>query len=190
MKTVISIFILAAMMACGDNNNNKDPKKEAMEANKDAAKDNEVKKDMKDDMNFAVKAADDGMLEVALGQLAQQKGMSADIKELGKHMVDDHTTANNELKALAATKGITLPAGMSKDAQDKYDDLSKKSGTDFDEAYGKAMVKDHEDAIDLFQKESDKGEDPELKSWAAGKLSTLQHHKQMAEACCEKMDKK
>jgi len=50
------------------------------------------------------------------------------------------------------------------------------------------MVKDHKDDIDAFQKEADKGEDPDIKQWAAGKLSTLEHHLDMAKTAEKAVD--
>ncbi|MDF2455219.1 MAG: outer membrane protein-like protein [Cytophagaceae bacterium] len=51
------------------------------------------------------------------------------------------------------------------------------------------MVSDHKDDIDLFEKESEKGNDPELKAFAASKLPTLKHHLQMAEDAKEALKK-
>ena len=125
---------------------------------------------------FAVEAADGGMLEVELGKLAQTNGASSEVKMLGEMMVSDHTKANDELKGLAAEKNITLPAALSDDSQESYDDLAKKTGKEFDDAYTDFMVKDHKEDIDEFKKHAEKGEDPDLKSWAAGKIATLEHH--------------
>lgn len=137
--------------------------------------------DVEKDAEFATKAADGGMLEVQLGQLAQQKGNSDVVKRLGKTMAEEHTKANEELKALASQKNISLPQAMSDEAQQKYNDLAEKTGSDFDEAYTEFMVKDHQDDIDAFRKQAEDGNDPEIQSWASGKLQTLEHHLMMAE---------
>lgn len=133
------------------------------------------------DADFVVNAADGGMLEVQLGQLAQTNGMSNDIKELGKHMTEQHTEANEELKKLAATKNITIGTILSDKAQGRYNDLAKKNGADFDKAYAEMMVKDHKDDLDEFQKESADGKDADIRSWAKGMLTVLQDHLHMAE---------
>src|SRR5258708_4755910 len=82
--------------------------------------------------SFMTGVADVSMAEVKLGQLAQDKGSNARIKAFGQMMVNDHSKANDELKALAAKKNVTLPAKIGEDHQKKYDDLSKNSGKDFD----------------------------------------------------------
>jgi putative membrane protein len=64
-------------------------------------------------------------------------------------------------------------------------DLQEKSAKDFDKDYIDFMVNDHEDDIDAFEKQAENGKDAELKSWAAGKVTTLKHHLEMAKATQE-----
>jgi putative membrane protein len=162
--------------ACNTKTHTDDSKKSAEESN-----DDKFESSMEDDAEFAVAAADGGMLEVQLGQLAQANGTSDDVKRLGRMMVDDHSKANEELQNLAKRKNITIPVRLSDKNQRKYDDFAKKTGKDFDEAYAEFMVKDHKEDIDKFKKEADKGKDPDLKAWAANKVPTLEHHLQVAE---------
>jgi putative membrane protein len=133
------------------------------------------------DSAFVAQAADAGMLEVQLGKLAANKGSSDDVKKFGENMVNDHMKANDELKALAQKKGIKVPAALSTKSQRKYEELSKKTGTDFDKAYAAMMVKDHEEVIAKFKQEAQTGNDPDLKAWAQGKIQTLEHHHMMAQ---------
>lgn len=103
-------------------------------------------------------------------------------------MVDDHGKANEELKTLAAQKNITLPTVLSEECQNTYNDLAAKTGKDFDDAYTDFMVKDHKKDIDNFKKQADKGNDADLKSWAAGKVATLEHHLDMAKRAEDVVD--
>src|SRR4051794_23470937 len=61
------------------------------------------------DRNFVMKAAAAGMAEVQTGQMAKDKAASDPVKQFGNHMVTDHTQANDQLKQIASTKGVTLP---------------------------------------------------------------------------------
>lgn len=142
---------------------------------------------LKDDANFAVNAADGGMLEVQLGELAVKNGSSAAVKKFGQTMVDDHSKINDELKALAPKENMTLPTSLSDKSQKKYNDLAKETGKDFDKDYTNAMIDAHKTDIDAFQKESDKGNDSALKTWTTQKLPTLQGHLQMAKDMKDKM---
>lgn len=191
MKTHRCIPLLLSLVflafSCGQKGNDaqEDSKEEAKDENKEKFEDTDLKADWK----FAVDIADAGMLEVELGKLAQAKGLSAGVKSFGQTMVTDHGKANDELKALAAMKNISLPETLSDKSKKHYDDLAEKSGKDFDKAYTDAMVDGHEDVIDLLKKESEKGNDPDLKSWATEKLPTIEHHLQMAKQAKEVADK-
>jgi len=142
----------------------------------------------KDDATFVVNTANAGMTEVQLGQLAQQKGMSKDVKSFGAMMEKDHTAAGDKLKALAQTKNITLPTALSPESQKAVEDLQQKSGKDFDKAYIDLMVDDHKKVISSFEDESKKGTDADIRGFADSTLHTLKHHLQEAEKC-KKMEK-
>jgi putative membrane protein len=179
-KQLFYLFLLALVITSCDN-----APKDSKEAAKDANEEKMSNK-MEDDASFAVEAADGGMLEVQAGQLALTKSSSAVIKETAQKMIDDHTMANDELKALAATKNITLPGALSEKNQKKYNDLNEKSGADFDEAYAEMLVSEHKEAIDDFKEAADDAKDADLKAWAAGKVSALEHHLEMAKAAKDK----
>jgi putative membrane protein len=133
------------------------------------------------DSNFATKAAQGGMAEVQLGNLAKDHAASDDVKKFGQMMVDDHTKANDELKSIAAKKNITLPTSINAKQQAMYDRLSKLNGAEFDKAYMKDMVTDHREDVTEFKKESTSGTDTDLKSFATNTLPTLEKHLQEAE---------
>lgn len=171
-KLFFSVLACAAMtcfVACA---NNKDSKDEAKAENKEKFDSTNIEADTK----FAVAAADGGMMEVEASKLALTKATAANVKDFAKMMVNDHGAANAELKDAAAKKNISLPVALSDDKQKKYNDLAGKKGADFDKAYVDCMIDGHKDAIDAFQKESEKGNDADLRTWATGKLPTLQHH--------------
>jgi len=126
--------------------------------------------------DFLVKAANAGMAEVRLGEIASEKGVNKKVKELGEMMVKDHGAGNAAVKSLAAPRNISLPAMVDEDEQKMIDDLSAKKGKDFDKAYIKQMIKDHENAIDLFKNAVDKVNDTEVRNFANNTLPKLQMH--------------
>jgi putative membrane protein len=131
--------------------------------------------------SFMNDAAIGGMAEVQLGKLAQENGMNPRVKNFGEMMVRDHSAANDDLKAIARQKNVTLPDNLGKH-QDHYNDLSKKKGADFDKAYMKMMVDDHQDDIKAFEKIAENGTDPDIKTFASQKLPTLRKHLDSAKA--------
>ena len=133
------------------------------------------------DHRFINEAAQGGLAEVELGQLAVQKASSDDVKKFGQRMVDDHSKANDQLKELAASKGINLPQAPNAKQEATKDRLSKLSGEQFDKAYMRDMVQDHKKDVAAFQAESTLGRDTDVKNFAAQTLPTLQSHLKEAE---------
>jgi putative membrane protein len=133
-----------------------------------------------DPATFVEKAALDGMTEVELGKIAQQNAESKDVKAFGARMVKDHSKANAELKSIAQSRGLQVPAKLDEEHQAMVDKFSAMSGAQFDAAYAKNMSEDHAKAIALF-KEASEGSDPQLAGFAQKTLPTLKEHKAMAD---------
>lgn len=140
------------------------------------------------DAEFLMEAAEMQLEEISLGKLAQQKGNSAHIKELGKMMEEDHTKSFTELQALAQSKSISIPTTVTEDSMDAYNNLNEENGNDFGKAYNDMVVKHHEDAIELYEKAATDSEDPAIRAWATEKLPGLRTHLKHAEASKEKSD--
>lgn len=134
------------------------------------------------DHDFVMDAAMGGLMEVELGHIAAQKGMSESVKQFGQRMVDDHSKANEELMTLATSKGMTLPTTLDEKHQKDVTKLSAMSGADFDRAYSKMMLSDHTKDVKEFEKQSTKAADPDIKAFASKTLPTLQEHLRMAKA--------
>src|SRR5947208_8088350 len=104
----------------------------------------------KDSSKFAPTAAEGGMAEVEMGQLAIQRAADPAVKEFGQRMVTDHSRAGAELKAIASRKQIELPMEVSSSQKSTMDKLSKLLGAEFDKEYMSEMVKDHENDAKEF----------------------------------------
>ncbi len=128
------------------------------------------------DAKFYKSAAEGGIAEVELGNLAQQKSNNPGVKEFGAMMVKDHTAANEKLKSIAATKNISLPTSAGLGQMATKAKLEVLSGETFDKSYIKGMIKDHEEDIALFKKEAQAGRDPDAKAFAQAALPTLRAH--------------
>lgn len=179
MKKIVLNLMLAASLfataACDTDKN--DSTEQAEEMNEDKLSDS-----MEDDAEFAVDAANGGMMEVKMGELAQMNGSSAEVKEFGKMMAEQHGKANEELKSLALQKNIMLPTTLGNDMQEKYDEMSKKTGMDFDKEYVDMMVKDHKNDVEEFTEQANDGMDADIKAFATKTLPTLQMHLQKIQA--------
>src|SRR5437773_8366552 len=120
------------------------------------------------DKTFMKKAAKGGMMEVAMGKMAEQNAKSDDVKSFGKRMVSDHSKANDELKSIASKKGVQLP---SKEHSGKWTS---------DKTYMDMMIKDHEKDLAEFKEEANSGSDPDLKKFADDTAKMIQEHLDLA----------
>jgi putative membrane protein len=133
------------------------------------------------DKMFLHDAAEGGLAEVQLGQLAADKAASPDVKAFGQKMVTDHTALNNDLKPIAESMGVMLPRKVKKDDQAEYDKLSALSGDDFDKEYLTFMVKDHHADLRAFRQESVVTHDPTLKAAVDKGFSVILEHTRMVD---------
>lgn len=133
------------------------------------------------DAVFMRHAAADSLAEIQISRLALEKSSSAQVKELALRIVDDHTKANDQLMSIAERQQVTLPTEPMPMQKHEADKLKAMSGAAFDQAYAKAMVKDHRKAIKMFRMESRKAADADVKQFASATLPALKTHLQMAE---------
>lgn len=133
------------------------------------------------DRTFMTNAAADGLAEVHMGQMALQKSSNAQVKKLAQRIVDDHTQANEKLRTLAQSKQVTLPTTPSQEEQQHAAKTEALSGTNFDQAWAKGMVRDHRKAVAMFNGEITKTKDPQVKQFAATTLPVLKTHLKLAQ---------
>ncbi len=133
------------------------------------------------DRNFLMKAAEGGMMEVQLAQLAQKQAANDQVKQYAQKLEQDHSAANKQLMDIAQRRGVNVPSTLKPEDQQTIDRLSKLSGAEFDREYIRHMVKDHRKDVKEFDKESQKAMDTDVKTFAANTLPTLKDHLSKAE---------
>ena len=129
---------------------------------------------------FAMKASACGLAEVNLSQLAATRTRNPAVREFAQRMVVDHTQANRQLLDMANRQQIPLAKTMDDKHQKLFEKLSKMDGAEFDRAYLDGLVKDHEEAVKLFEDESKNGKNDALKKWAGKTLPSLKKHLESA----------
>jgi len=133
------------------------------------------------DKAFVRKALEGGMAEVQMGQIAAEKGSSDDVKQFGQKMVTDHTQLGDQMKQVAQQIGVTPPAGLSKKDKEEVAKLQTLSGTEFDNAYIMAMVKDHKKDAEDFKSEAQQTQNPTVKQAADQGSQVIDQHLDMIE---------
>ena len=139
------------------------------------------------DQKFIKTALMGNMYEVEAGKLAAARATSPEVKNFGQKLMDDHQKANEELKPIAVTKNVEIPAALDKKHQGMIDDLSKYSGADFDSQYMAMMAKDHKKDVEAYKKEVGKSEDPQVKGYASKTLGVIEQHLATAEQLHDSM---
>lgn len=134
----------------------------------------------KKDVKFLVEAASSSQMEIVLGQIAQQKATSAEVKHYATMMINDHTKATDELKSLISSKGASIPDTILPKHRALMDRLNGVEGADFDKTYMSVMRDAHENDIDEFEDEAKDAKDPDVKAFAAKQLTVLQQHQKHA----------
>jgi putative membrane protein len=133
------------------------------------------------DKSFLENAAQAGNAEIAGSKLAQTQGMSPDVKSFADKMITDHTKVGDDLTALALQKGYTPPTDPSLVQSAKLKTLGVMKGARFDRMYASQIgVSAHQDAVKLFKQEAARGNDPDIKAFAAQHVAALQGHLSMA----------
>jgi putative membrane protein len=139
-----------------------------------------------EDKAFVRKALQGGMTEVQLGQIALQKSSNADVKQFAQKMVDDHTKLGDEMKQVGQQMGIKAPDSPSSKEKSAIAKLQTLNGDDFDKAYIKDMVKDHQQDAKDFKQEAQSTTNPALKSVVVQGQQVIDEHLQMIQEIAQK----
>ncbi len=133
------------------------------------------------DKMFVSKAMQGSMAEVQLGQLTLEKSSNEQVKQFAQRMIDDHTKLNEQMKPVAQQLGVAVPDQVSKNDRKTVAKLQSLSGSAYDQAYIKDMVKDHKQDLTEFQMEASSGQDQTVRDAASQGSKIIAQHLQMAQ---------
>ena len=139
-----------------------------------------------DDAEFAVQAAEAGLFEVQLGNIAADRANNQEVKDFAQQMIRDHGSANEELATLAGSKNIILPTALSRDNQEDLTKFNDLSAEEFDQDYIERMIEDHDRNIKLFERASSQSKDDAIRAFATKQLPILKKHLAHARTIDEK----
>ncbi|WP_119079039.1 DUF4142 domain-containing protein [Chitinophaga alhagiae] len=198
MKRILLPFAIACLAIVACNNNASRNAQDTL-----SGEDTGMTQDMAQDINKETmegdsvraaadnisKAAEDGMYEVKLLQDGQAKTTNAGIKKMSGHMLKAHEKLNKDLADLTAKKGITIPTALEDARVKDIQQITDKSGTDFDKAYVDELVDKHEKAVQLFETVANDATDPDIKALFTKALPELRMHLDMAKKEQDKLKK-
>ena len=128
------------------------------------------------DSSFAREACQSGAAEVEIGKLAARNTNNREVRALARKLAEDHARADKELGQLFARKAIPPEESLEDHLQSSLQHLGGLRGHEFDVAFKEQVIKDHQDAIELFEQQASQGRDPELKVFAQNRLPRLREH--------------
>ncbi len=135
----------------------------------------------KTDKAFLTMAADTNMIQAHLGQMAQNDASSADVKDYGQKLAQNHTTAYQELAELASKTGVTIPKGIDVRRERSVQELKGVKGTLFDRRFVSAEVRENERILAEFRREAEHGQNADVKAYASKMVPIMEDDLHTAE---------
>lgn len=176
---LLSIIVIAA---CGNGKNqNSTDKTDTVTSNTSLGMARDSKDSQTDtaDLEFLKNAAIGGMAEVEASSRMLIISTDPAVKKFAQMMIDDHTKAGAELKALAEKKGVQLSSVLPGNIIEQIKNIDKFKNDGRNEYYANMMVQDHQKTIDLFNKAASSS-DKFIADFARSALPVLEHHFKMA----------
>ena len=131
------------------------------------------------DMDFVWRAEMNNLLQVSLGELAENQAVNPEVQEFSKTVVEDRVTGSNQIMALAQRNNIQIPGDLdNKDTQ--ISALLNMKGSDFDRSYLDNVVRSYASDLRLFQRMSESS-NPDFSNYAIQRLPILREHLQTAQ---------
>lgn len=183
---VVLGLIALSLTSCKDTGKPVDTKEVAKDKN--AAQFNEEASEK--EATFFITIAEIDLAEIEIAKLAELKTSNAVVKQYAQQLIKNHTQSNAELKTLADKRQLAIPTSITDEGKEKYVNLDKKTGLDFDKAFINAMIDDHKKAIKKMEEASqDNDKDQTVKEWASNKIAGLTDHLQQAKMLKEKLER-
>jgi putative membrane protein len=140
------------------------------------------------DRKFVRSALEGGIVELELGLIAVQRADSADVKQFGQKMIEDHTKMGDQMRDIARAEGISAPSATTAKGKALESKLKALSGPSFDKAYIAAMVKDHREDLNAFNREANNGNDTAIKDAASRYAQAIGEHLELAKQLARSLD--
>ncbi|MBD2037042.1 DUF4142 domain-containing protein [Leptolyngbya sp. FACHB-321] len=122
-------------------------------------------------------AAQAGVGNIQLGQLALQRASAPQVKQFAQAEINEQTQAKTELARIGPQIGITPPTTPAPRHQAALARLSQLSGQEFDRAYlDEGGVNAHLENASIYQREAAFGQNPDLLTLVNKGLPTIRQH--------------
>jgi putative membrane protein len=128
------------------------------------------------DAAYLKAAHQSNLAEIAGGKIAQQKGDSEAVKDLGARFVADHTKLDSAVRQTASNLGVDLPSAPNAEQQALAARYQAASGDDFDALFVSTQMDAHMKAMALGRTEIADGSDAAAKKVAQNAAPVIMSH--------------
>jgi putative membrane protein len=130
------------------------------------------------DQAFIRQMFESDAVEMQLGQMAQEKSQSDDVKQFAEKMVENRKRLDDQLAPLAKHLDVSQPKGPDKKSKQEIAKLQTLSGQQFDEEYIRTVEKAHEKDVKSFKQASETSQDPNVQRTAQTDAPVIEQHLQ------------
>jgi len=154
-----------------------------------AAEDKDPVKLPKSDLEFLPRAISCSVAETKYAELAEKRAEDKEVKEFARKLAADHQKCTQKLLDFAKDLKLAVVAGTESDQRATEKQLAKLSGRDFDVAYLREVISDHEKGIKVAQSRI-KGEGKEeLKDYLKKSVEEMEGHLKEARGLLARVEK-
>ncbi len=134
------------------------------------------------DRAFLERALGVNELEVRLGHLAAERGVSPEVKAAGQKMIANHTALRQELSALAKRAGGTGVAELTPEQRAAFDRVASQPASGFDAEFRRTVDAGHVRELAMYRDEAGRASSPELRAFAERRVASLEQAVRAAKA--------
>ncbi|BBK40469.1 hypothetical protein STVA_04890 [Allostella vacuolata] len=133
---------------------------------------------------FVRKAAIGNLFEIETSRLALERTQSAEVRAFARQMIDDHGKLAAQMRQTLQqpNRGVPVPTELDPPHAGKLDALRKSEGGEFDRRYLGMQLQAHKQALALHRAYAERGDQPELRSFAETARAIVERHLRHVEA--------
>jgi len=137
------------------------------------------------DQAFIKQMFESNAVEVQLGQLAQEKSQSDDVKQFAEKMVENRKRLDDQLAPLAKRLDVSQPKGPDKKMKQQIAKMQTLSGQEFDQEYIRTIEREHQKDVKNFKQAASAAQDPSVQRTAQADAPIIEQHLQAIQKIAE-----
>ncbi|MFC5815323.1 DUF4142 domain-containing protein [Nonomuraea harbinensis] len=134
------------------------------------------------DRDFLVKVRQAGLWEIPVGQWAQKRADSARVKDVGQHLVEDHTKLDAQVRRVAAKLNVPLPDRPNPDQQRWMAQLASETGPAFDRDFARLLRAAHGKVFAVVANVRAGTRNAEIRKFAGTAVTVVMRHMTLLES--------